>query len=65
MTLSEGDPLPLRYVKSSHAHDFIDGFAEKNTVDSQFNFTGGLTAGLLMNAEMHGLGAIAIKAIVD
>ena len=57
--------LPIRYVKSSHANGIIDNFvAQKHpqvSVDTQYNFTGGLTAGLLMEAEMYGLGAIAIK----
>ena len=32
-------------------------------MDTQFNFTGGLSAAFLQEAEMYGLGAIAIKSI--
>lgn len=61
--------LPIHYVKSSHANALIDKFiAQKHpqvSVDTQYNFTSGLSAGLLMEAEMQGLGAIAVKQIVD
>lgn len=71
MISDDQDPskLPIRYVKSSHANPIVDKFiAQKHaqvSVDTQYNFTGGLSAGLLMEAEMQGLGAIAVKQVVD
>ena len=58
MISDDQDPskLPIHYVKSSHANSIVDKFiAQKHaqvSVDTAYNFTGGLSAGLLMEAEM-------------
>ena len=59
----------MKYVKSSHKNDKIEGLISANSSqfssDNAFNFTGGLTAALLMEAEMMGKSAISMKMIVD
>jgi hypothetical protein len=35
------------------------------TADNQFNWTGGLIAGFLMEAEMNGNSGVSFKAILD
>ena len=64
-SIEDGQPLPLRITKSSFSNPIVDGLAKQIELDTQFNFTGGLNAALLMEAEMHGRGAASIKAIVD
>ena len=63
ISIDEGEPLPLRYTRSSHANAQIDSFAKTSTIDTAFNFTGGLTAAYLQEAEMTGLGAIGVRSI--
>jgi len=59
-------------MKTHHQNQTIDSFLTGVSgmdlnckPDPQFNVNGGLTAALMMNAEMYGTGAIAIKAIMD
>ena len=67
--IDSDEPLPLKYTKSNHADAAIDGFLAANakqiSADNQFNATSGLTAALLMEAEMTGKSAITFKAIFD
>jgi len=69
MEIDASKPLPFKFVKSSHSNDKINAMISSNssqfTPDNAFNFTGGLTAALLMEAEMMGKSAISLKCIVD
>ena len=69
MQIDESKPLPFKFIKSSHKNDkieaMISGNAAQFSPDNAFNFTGGLTAALLMEAEMAGRPAISLKCIVD
>ena len=62
-------PYPMKYIKTSHTDDKINGMLSSNatqfTPDNAFNFTGGLTAALLMEAEMLGKPAISLRCIID
>ena len=69
MMINSDEPYPLKFTKSNHADPAIEGFLKAHsaqiTPDNQFNATGGLTAALLMEAEMTGKPAITFKAIYD
>ena len=69
MQIDADTPYPMKFIKSSHANDKINGMISSNstqmTPDNAMNFTGGLTAALLMEAEMMGRPAISLRCIVD
>lgn len=69
MQIDSDKPYPFKYIKTSHANDKINTLISSNstqfTPENAFNFTGGLTAGLLMEAEMMGKPALSLRCIVD
>jgi hypothetical protein len=69
LMIDADEPLPIKYVKSSHQDAGFESFLAANKsqvdVDNTFNNTGGLMAALLMEAEMTGKPAISFKAIFD
>lgn len=69
MQIDDSKPYPMRYIKTTHSSDKIDallsGHGEQFTPDNAFNFTGGLPAAFLMEAEMMGKPCLSIRCIVD
>jgi hypothetical protein len=67
LTTVDGEAYPLKYYKSSHSASdaVLDLFLKKHQPAGVLNFLGGFTAALLVHAEMNGLSAACIHAIVD
>lgn len=69
LEIDASKPYPMKYIKSSHTDAKINGMitshATQITPDNALNFTGGLTAALVMEAEMMGRPAISLRCIVD
>ncbi len=67
MTIDDGANLPLKVIKNSFCGSFLDALMKNSrvTLDNQFNWTGGLTAAFMIEAEMRGVSAVSFKAIVD
>ena len=67
MTSVDGEAYPLKYYKSSHtASDVIlSSFLSKHQPAGVLNFLGGFTASLLIYAEINGLSAACVNAIID
>lgn len=56
---------PLKFYKSSHADPTLAAFLKKHSPAGVLNILGGFPASLLLNAEMTGISAAAVHAIVD
>ena len=67
MTIDDGANLPLKFIKTSFCGSSLNPLMNNNRVslDNQFNWTGGLTAAFMIEAEMRGVSAVSFKAIVD
>lgn len=65
LSLREGDQYPLKYYKSSHTDATLSAFLRKHQPAGVLNLLGGLSAALLIHAEVNGLSAACINAIVD
>ena len=69
MQIDDSKPYPMRFIKTSHKSDKIDGLlsghSEQFQPDNAFNFTGGLPAAFLMEAEIMGKPALSLRCIVD
>jgi len=63
----DGEAYPLKYYKSSHAagDQVLANFLGKHKPAGVLNIMGGFEAALLVHAEMFGISAAAIHAIVD
>ena len=67
LTSIDGEAYPLKYYKSSHTTTdaVLTPFLNKHQPAGVLNFLGGFTAALLMFAEINGLSAACINAIID
>jgi len=67
LTSVDGEAYPLKYYKSSHtASDVIlSSFLSNHQPAGVLNFLGGFTASLLIYAEINGLSAACVNAIID
>ena len=67
MTIEDSAHLPLKFIKNSFCGSLLNTLMNNNRVslDNQFNWTGGLTAAFMIEAEMRGVSAVSFKAIVD
>ena len=63
----DGEAYPLKYYKSSHTSgdQLFSTFLSKHKPAGVLNILGGFEAALLVHAELNGLSAAAIHAIVD
>ncbi len=63
----DGEVYPLKYYKSTHTNgdQLFNTFLSKHKPAGVLNILGGFEAALLVHAELYGISAAAIHAIVD